>query len=265
MKNYYYSLIFLVLITISVFCIVSLSLYAETPEELYNNANMHFRQGEYPQAIEKYESILKNGIENPDLFFNLANAYFRAGNKGKAIQFYEKAFRLTPRDTEISTNLDLAQQFIEDKIIIPHQNIFERILIKYYNFFSLRELAFITSIFFGSGFLLFFLMVLSNSRNTWFFCVSIGVLLMFIMSIFLITTLVKVKEYKSEEYGIILSDKIDVKSGTQDTYTTVFTLHEGTKVQIRESRDNWYFISLPNGMNGWIPENIDNRQTLGLI
>jgi len=53
--------------------------------------------------------------------------------------------------------------------------------------------------------------------------------------------------------AIFLTPVVDARSGPGDEYTKIFTVHEGTKVRIRQEREGWYFISLPNGLGGWVP------------
>jgi SH3-like domain-containing protein len=46
-----------------------------------------------------------------------------------------------------------------------------------------------------------------------------------------------------------------VKSEPQNASNTVFTLHEGTKVFILETLNNWRKIQLTDGTEGWIDKN----------
>jgi len=259
------SLVTIVLLSSLILGLNHQALFASTPEELYNIGNMHFRNGEFKKAIENYQKAVNLKIENPKLYFNLANAYFRIENLGRAIQYYEKALKLAPRDAAIKSNLELAKQLTEDKIITPPKNLIEKALLKYYNFFSYRELMFITSTLFALSLIFFFFAVISSQRRTKYIYVSIAILILFLTSIFSLTLGIKISQALSKGYAIILSDEIDIKSGPGDNFTTVFTLHEGTKVRIRESRNKWFFISLPNGMNGWLPEKIESKETLGRI
>ena len=256
--------IFILILVFSLEVICS-SLYAETLEELYNTGNIHFRKGEYEQAIDKYFEVLNLNIENPHIYYNLGNSYFRTGNLGRTIQYYEKALKLAPRDNDIRLNLELAELLTEDEIITPPKSIIERALLKYYNFFCARELIFVTSILFGAGFIFLFFMVISTGKNGKYISLAAAVFMFLLTSVMFLTTALKTSDLLTKDYAIILSDELEVMSGPKDSFTTVFTLHEGTKVMIRETRNKWFFISLPNGMNGWIPDSLDNEDTLGII
>ena len=74
--------------------------------------------------------------------------------------------------------------------------------------------------------------------------------------------LFSVKLYRAASLveGIVLEAKVDVRSGPGEENTTLFTVHEGLKVRVRNERGSWRLISLENGLNGWLPGN-----ALGII
>ena len=53
--------------------------------------------------------------------------------------------------------------------------------------------------------------------------------------------------------AIVLVDRIDVRSGPGDENTILFTVHEGTRVEVRHRLDLWIQVGLPNGLSGWVP------------
>jgi uncharacterized protein YgiM (DUF1202 family) len=53
--------------------------------------------------------------------------------------------------------------------------------------------------------------------------------------------------------AIVMTDRVDVLSGPSADNTVLFTVHEGTLLEVRNRRDGWYQVSLPNSMSGWIP------------
>jgi len=253
------------IILITAFLIFCTSAYANTPEEFYNKGNSDYRNNNFSKAIENYEKVLHFGIENDKLFYNLANAYFRIGELGKSIQFYEKALKINPKDNDINMNLELAKQMTEDEITLPSKNFFEKTISSYYNFFTAKELISLSSLLLSAILILLFSAIILNRRKTKLVILTTAVLSSFIFAIFLLHTIFKVNELRSKENAIILVEEINVKSGPEEGFTTVFTLHEGTKVRIRERRNLWYFISLENGMNGWIPQKNKELELLGVI
>jgi len=49
-----------------------------------------------------------------------------------------------------------------------------------------------------------------------------------------------------------MDDKVEVKSGPRAEDKIVFTLHAGSKVQLRKKNGDWNLINLENGLSGWI-------------
>lgn len=77
----------------------------------WEEANELYRKGNYAQAVESYQTLLRDNPANPYLHFNLANAYFKEGSNGglgHAVIEYWRAFSLDPRDTDIRFNFDFA-------------------------------------------------------------------------------------------------------------------------------------------------------------
>jgi SH3-like domain-containing protein len=58
--------------------------------------------------------------------------------------------------------------------------------------------------------------------------------------------------YEREKPAIVFAEMVLVKSEPQKASNTVFTLHEGTKVFVLETLDNWKKIQLTDGTEGWI-------------
>src|SRR5262249_30677577 len=65
----------------------------------------------------------------------------------------------------------------------------------------------------------------------------------------------RVYEANHVKQGIIVEQKVDIRSGPGEQNVTVFTVHEGTKVRIRGYAPGWYQVSLANGWVGWLEGN----------
>ena len=50
-----------------------------------------------------------------------------------------------------------------------------------------------------------------------------------------------------------LTDKVDVRSGPGEENALLFTLHEGTRVELGDHLDAWVHVNLSNGLSGWVP------------
>ena len=52
--------------------------------------------------------------------------------------------------------------------------------------------------------------------------------------------------------AIIFSKEIDINTAPTDNSEKIFTRHEGTKVVVLDSVDNWKKIKIADGKIGWI-------------
>jgi uncharacterized protein YgiM (DUF1202 family) len=64
------------------------------------------------------------------------------------------------------------------------------------------------------------------------------------------------KIYVSEnrKEGVVIEQKVDIRSGPGTGNIAVCTIHEGIKVRVLGSNNGWHQISLPNGWSGWLPQ-----------
>ena len=90
-----------------VLCIVAWGFAAAAADALpaFREAAVPYDQGQFDQAVARYESLLAAGTRSANLYFNLGNAHFKAGHLGRAILNYERARRLEPRDQDVDGNL----------------------------------------------------------------------------------------------------------------------------------------------------------------
>ena len=108
---------------------------AESPSP-FEEANRLYEQGKYPEAIQRYETMIKAGRNSAGVYFNLGNAYFKQGQLGRALLNYRKANQLEPRDPDIQANLRFARERVSGSLSI-HPQVWQRAL----GYFTLNELA----------------------------------------------------------------------------------------------------------------------------
>jgi hypothetical protein len=60
------------------------------------------------------------------------------------------------------------------------------------------------------------------------------------------------KTYQNDVPAIVFVEVVAVKTEPKSDASDAFVLHEGTKVYIQETLDNWKKIELPGGTKGWI-------------
>ena len=56
--------------------------------------------------------------------------------------------------------------------------------------------------------------------------------------------------------GIVMAPAVTVKSTPTESGSDLFVIHEGTRVEIRDSSmKDWFEIQIADGKIGWIPKN----------
>jgi tetratricopeptide (TPR) repeat protein len=227
----------------------------DTPETLFDKGNAAYQEGNFTAAENHYRHVLDMGFENGPLYFNLGNACFKQKKLGAAIYFWEKARLLLPSDREIRENLELANLLIVDQIEIPEDPFPVRFLEGIRDLLTIRqESLLVLGLFLAANILFFLYIVLETSRNA--FRAVIGFFIAGALTILLAGSLAwKIYDRDFLKNGVVLEQVVDVLSGPGEENIAVFTLHEGIKVRIHASTNGWCQISLPNGWNGWLPEN----------
>lgn len=210
-------------------------------------------KNDFASAIQIYESLLQQG-EAPEIYYNLGNCYYETDDIARAILNYERALLLSPGNTDIRANLEIARSKAIDKVT------------------PVPEIFFITWI---------KSLVNSQSSDAWARTGIISFLLLLVsLAIFFFTQHIKWKKigfsaailflivtvlsnlFASQQKSyltnrndaIILSPSVTVRSTPSESGTSLFVLHEGRKVEIKDnSMREWKEIRLEDGKVGWVP------------
>ena len=57
---------------------------------------------------------------------------------------------------------------------------------------------------------------------------------------------------QQQEAGIIMEPTVILKSEPSENSTNLFILHEGLKLRILETDNDWLYVSMPDGNLGWV-------------
>jgi tetratricopeptide (TPR) repeat protein len=233
----------------------SSSLQATDAEQVFKDAAQAYQQGNYPVAIEKYESILKAAVFSKELYYNLGNSYYRNNQTGKAILSFEKALRLDPSDKEIQHNLYLSQSHIIENIE-PLNNIFIARWVKVLRGeFAANTWAYLSLLTLWLGVAGFILWLIGKER-LWKKRGFISGLVFTPLSILLFFMAQKgASDLATNRFGIITIKETAFKTSADVTAPGSFMLHEGIKVEILDTVLNFTRILLPNSEEGWIDSN----------
>lgn len=228
--------------------------YGNDIDSILFKANNAYKESNFSEASELYQSIVESGYQSAELFYNIGNTYFKQGDFPKAILYYERALLLNPTDEDIQFNLAKSRTYVVDKIeVIPE--FFIKTWIK--NTISILSsdtwsiLAVILFLIAISGFLVFFL-TRKLSLKKLVFSISVLLLIGFILVGFFS---IKSKGYiENSQSAIVMTPTVTVKSSPNREGIDVFIIHEGSKVVILRKLAGWYEVRIADGKQGWLEE-----------
>lgn len=218
---------------------------------LFAEANAQYAEGNYAEAAESYRQVL---VEQPsaEVYYNLGNAYFKQGELSQSILAYERALRLRPLYKDAQYNLKFAQSRIVDNIEDTNSFFVSNWLKAVRNLLSEQTWTWLSVVLFLltlTGAMLF-----AFSRVVWLrktaFYTAIVALVISVAACANAGSLHKRDTLRAE--AVITQGIVNAKSSPDRSGTDLFTLHEGTKVVIKEQLGNWCNIHVGNNI-GWIP------------
>lgn len=218
---------------------------------LFSQANAQYAEGNYAEAITQYEQII---LEQPaaEVYYNLGNAYFKQGELAQSILAYERALRLKPSYTDAQHNLHFAQSRIVDNIEDTNSFFLSNWIKVVRNAFSQSTWIILSITLFTCMLLGFFFFAFSQTlwiRKTAFYT-SIIALFISIVACLNASSLHYRDTQRAE--AIITQGIVNAKSSPDRSGNDLFTIHEGTKVEIKEVIGDWCCIHVGNNI-GWMP------------
>lgn len=227
-------------------------IFAQSADELFVKANSDYKQEKYDEAIKTYNQIEKLGVISSELYYNLGNCYYKLNKVAPSIYNYEKSLLLNPLNEDAQNNLVFAKRLTIDNIEKLPKSVFQKIdesFIKKlsYNEWSIVSISF--SIVAALLFLCFYFSYTPLKKRLFFVTSMLSFLLLIMSSIFTF------KEYsysKTNLQAIIFIQQTEIKNAPTSNSEIVFTLHEGTKVDVLDTVDNWKKIRIADGKIGWI-------------
>ncbi|MEL6976439.1 MAG: tetratricopeptide repeat protein [Bacteroidota bacterium] len=217
----------------------------EKATELYN-------KGQYNEAAEQYLSILENGEHSAALYFNLGNCYYKQNEIGPSIYYYEKALLLKPNDPEILNNLGYAQNMRLDAVEQMPQTELGKLydgLVNRLSFDQWSYLAIALMMFCVLCYLAYYFLGVASQKRVAFVTSVISLILG--CSAVLLAYL-QYREFVSDNPAIVFAREVKIQAEPNANSESVFTLHEGTKVNVLDSLEAWRKIKLEDGQIGWV-------------
>ena len=212
-----------------------------------------YMRNDYASAIQIYESLLKKG-EAAEIYYNLGNSYYKADDIAKAILNYERALLLQPGNADIRANLEIARSKTIDKVVSVPDIFFVAWVKSLINCLSVDAWAKLGIVFFILlliSFSLFFLFKQIVWKKSGFIA---GIVFLFLVVLSNIFASEQKSELVNRNKAIILSPSVTVRSTPSESGTSLFILHEGHKIEVKDnSMREWKEIRLEDGKVGWVP------------
>ncbi|MBQ5387837.1 MAG: tetratricopeptide repeat protein [Paludibacteraceae bacterium] len=218
---------------------------------LFADANAQYAEGNYAEAALQYEQII---AEQPsaEAYYNLGNAYFKQGELAQSILAYERALRIEPSYKDAKHNLLFAQSRIVDNIEDTQSFFLSNWLKTIRNALGLPAWIGLSIALFIYTLIGLFLFAFSQTvwlRKTAFYT-SMVALIISVIACVNAGSLHKRDTQRAE--AIITQGIVNAKSSPDRSGTDLFTIHEGTKVEITETIGDWCCIHVGNYI-GWMP------------
>ncbi len=235
-----------------IFLFVTSSTFTQSNTEIFNIANELYKNENYIEAIEKYKKIESSGYISSELYYNLGNSYYKLNKVGPSIYYYEKALLLNPTNEDVKNNLVFAKRLALDNIEELPTTVFQKFNKKYLQQLSYNKWAMISVLFcfLGCMFFLFFYFSIQSSKKRLFFIVS-----SFSFLLLLVSCIITYNQYLfqlNNKEAIIFAESTEIRNAPTLNSEEVFKLHEGSKVIVLDSIDNWKKIKIADGKQGWI-------------
>lgn len=215
----------------------------------FDEGNRHYRQGEYREAVDRYQRAIDEGFVSGALLFNMGNAYFRLDEIGQAIRYYEKAAEVIPESTALRHNLAIARAQTIDQFSQLPKPIWE-------TWWQWVIRTFGSSALFAMG-VAFYLAAavtvairIRDGQSPWRRRILTFTAVLAI--VFISTGFAASVEEQTARRAVVLSDEVTLRE-SPDGAASDTEIHEGLVVHVATPKADWIEIRLPNGVRGWVP------------
>lgn len=236
-----------------IFLLVCQMVSSQSTEELFQTANDQYKLEQYNAALKTYQQIDSLGLISSELYYNLGNCFYKLNEVAPAIYNYEKALLIDPLNEDASNNLIFAKRLTIDNIEELPKSVLQKLdeaIVKKLSYNQWAVFSVILSILGCLLFLLFYF-AYASGRKRFFFVTSMISFLLLIATISF-----TYKEYSFAQNNIeaiIFAEQTDIKNAPTLNAEDAFKLHEGTKVKVLDTVDDWKKIKIADGKVGWIP------------
>lgn len=217
----------------------------QLPAEQADRARRLFRS-----AARRLGNIAASGVRNGYLEYNLGNCHLQSGDVGRAVLHYRRAQLLIPRDPLLADNLALARSRCLTQIPPARRDAVMRSLFFWHYRTSEAQRAVVGA---GCYVLAFgFLSARSFVRRRW---LTVLAAIAAAVSLAFAGSIVTGRWFeRNEPAAVVTAMDVPVYKGPGPGYQKQFEqpLQPGVECVVKEQRDRWWRIELPDGNTGWV-------------
>jgi len=225
----------------------------------FREANGLYAEGSHGAAVEVYEAILAGGFHNAEVYYNLANARYMVGDTAQAVLGYERALRLdgSHEDADGShedaaANLEFVREQLADRQVRVG-GAFSTALERFFRRADAGRLAMLVSLLYFIAIGCAVAGILRGAFQPWLLRAIVVVAVLLVLTGGLLGY--RIHRTAAVREAVVVAADVPVRTGPGDDFVLEFRLHEGTKVRLREARDDWARVSVEGtDLEGWLPE-----------
>ncbi len=220
-------------------------------QELFEHGCDLYESGQFDEAAQAFESLIKMGLKNSTLYYNLGNSYFKQGNLGKAVVNYRRALLLSPRDRDVKANLELVRSMVglrdttasfdlSGLATFPLRTLSpEEIELGFYIFAYAFAFCFVGCLFSGG-----------QAKRV---LTRVLIVCAIVTAVFLTLEAASSNRLTSHNEGVIVAD-CSLMSGPGKAFEQIGHLRQGVEVKLGARSGVWLEVRLPTGQIGWVEE-----------
>jgi hypothetical protein len=220
-------------------CLVHLTRAGENLSA-FDAANQALAEGNPTQAARGFESLITRQGYSAPVLFNLANAQLRAGKTGQAILNYQRARWLAPRDPDIAANLRLARERSQVALVAASPLLFP-------DWFTVNGWAGLAA---GSLLLVTATLPLALLLPRWRPVLRVARILV-VMTLLSSLTAIGAR-WGELNRPVVVAKSAPTRISPVTLGPALFSLPEGTMVNIVKSHGSFTLVSAQNGQRGWV-------------
>mgnify|MGYP003997575641 FL=1 len=226
--------------------------WASEIDEAYELGLKAYESGQYNLAIQEFEKIVESGWESSELHYNLGNAYYRDDNMAAAVWAFEKCLKSEPGHKDAAFNLPLVNLRVKDRVDIPEPPVYLKIYNQIKIYLHPGQWIILGAVLLLLISLFRMLRLIRNMGANGPIRKTENIIWV-ILILTILVGLNAITDYLTKHEGIIYKDQVTATSEPNEYSTTLFIVHEGLKIKVLDTKDDWVEIELIDGKSGWIP------------